>query len=94
MYGTRFSKYKFKQSSAFINYAKFSISCLGPQLWNRILLEIERNISNLLIFKIRVKEKFLSTDNELDYFQIQEIIKKRPEDNARIHFALKDAWFK
>lgn len=67
-YGTRFSKYKFKQSSAFINYAKFSISCLGPQLWNRILLEIERNISNLLIFKIRVKEKFLSTDNELDYF--------------------------
>ena len=67
-YPTSFSKYNFKQSPAFINYAKFSISSSGPQLWNRILSETQKSISSLLIFKARMKEKLLSADNELDYF--------------------------
>ena len=41
-YPTRFSKYNFKQPPAFINYAKFSISCRGPQLRNRILSGTEK----------------------------------------------------
>ena len=41
-YTTRFSKYNFKQTPAFTNYAKFSISCQGPQSWNRILSETEK----------------------------------------------------
>ena len=31
-YRTRFSKYYFKQSPTFINYAKFSTSCRGSEL--------------------------------------------------------------
>ena len=67
-YPTRFSKYNFKQPPAFINYAKFSISCRGPQLRNRILSGTEKNISNLLIFKARINENLLSTDNKLNNF--------------------------
>ena len=62
-YQTRFSKYNFKQPLPFINCAKFSVFSRGPQLWNRILY-----FSNLVIFKVQIKEKLLSTDNELDYF--------------------------
>ena len=38
------------------------------------------------------KEKPLSTDNELDYFQIQEVNKKQPKGIAYIYFAFKSAW--
>ena len=86
------TKCNFKQPPSFINYAKFSISARGPQSWNRILAGTEKNISNLLIFKARIKEK-LSTYNELDYFQVQEVNKKHPKDNTYISFAFKGAWW-
>ena len=41
-YPINFLKYNFKQPSAFTNYAKFSISSRGPQLWNIILSETEK----------------------------------------------------
>ena len=44
------------------------ISCRGPKLWNRILSETKKNISNLLVFKAQIKEKLFSTENKLDYF--------------------------
>ena len=50
----------------------------------------EKKNSNFLIFKAQIKEKLLSTDNELDYFQIQEVNKKQPK-TAYI-FAFKGAW--
>ena len=86
------TKCNFKQPPSFINYAKFSISSRGPQSWNRILAGTEKNISNLLIFKARIKQK-LSTYNELDYFQVQEVNKKHPKDNTYIYFAFKGAWW-
>ena len=86
-YQTRFSKDNFKQPLAFINCAKFSVFSRGPQLWNRLLY-----FSNLVIFKVQIKEKLFSTDNELDYFQIQEMNKKHPKDNAYIYFFFKDGW--
>ena len=51
----------------FISYVRFSISSWGLQLWNKILSETEKNISNLLIFKPKIKEKLLSTDIESNY---------------------------
>ena len=36
-YPTFFSKYNFKQPSAFINYAKYSVSSWGTQIWDRVL---------------------------------------------------------
>ena len=53
--------------SVFISYVRFSISSWGLQLWNKILSETEKNISNLLIFKPQIKEKLLSTDIESNY---------------------------
>ena len=48
-----------------------------------------KNISNLPIFKARMKEKDLSTDNELDYFKVREVIKKQPKDKTYVYFAYK-----
>ena len=49
-YPTRFSKYNFKQPTAFINYAKSSIFSRRPKLWNVLLSETEKSFPNLLIF--------------------------------------------
>ena len=44
---------------------------------------------NLPIFKARMKEKDLSTDNELDYFKVREVIKKQPKDKTYVYFVYK-----
>ena len=36
-----------------------------------------------------MKEKDLSTDNELDYFKIREVIKKQPKDKTYVYFVYK-----
>ena len=47
-----FSKYNFKQPPAFVNYAKFSISSRGPQLWNIILSETEKTSQTFSFSKL------------------------------------------
>ena len=36
-----------------------------------------------------MKEKDLSTDNELDYFKVREVIKKQPKDKTYVYFVYK-----
>ena len=61
-YPTHSSKYSLTQPPAFVNYATF--------LGTTILPETGKNNSHLFIFKARLKEKLLPTDNKLEYFEI------------------------
>ena len=40
-----------------LNYAKFSISSRGPQLWNKISSDTEKHVSNPFIFKAQKKQQ-------------------------------------
>ena len=44
--------------SAFINYAKFSISSQGPQLWNRILSHTEKTSQTFSFLRLESKYNF------------------------------------
>ena len=66
-----------------LNNAKFSISSRGPQLWNKILSDTKKHVSNPFIFKAQKKKQkkqkktktLFSTDNDLEIFYIQEFNK-------------------
>ena len=46
----------------------FEISRRGPILWNTVLDATRKEIESLPLFKGKVKEMLLSSDNELSFF--------------------------
>ena len=83
-----------------LNYAKFSISSRGPQLWNKILSDTKKHVSNPFIFKAQKKPKkqkqktLFSTDNDLEIFYIQEFNKMMElVHGVLIMNLLKNLWF-
>ena len=68
LYPTRFSKVNYIKPTYKLNKCKFQISVGGPYLWNEFLTQTEREIESTSNFKIIVKQKLLSSYNELSHF--------------------------
>ena len=66
-YLTRFSKYNFRQPPAFINYDNTQYLLGGRNYGIQFYQRLKKN-SNLVTFKIQIKGKLLSNDNEVDCF--------------------------
>ena len=67
-YPTIFSKRNDIKPTSELTRSKYRISVRGPALWNEFLIDIEKKIRNLLLFKRKVKSKSLSYENEVIFF--------------------------
>ena len=67
-YPTTFSKRNYIKPTSELTRSKYRISVRGPALWNEFLIDIEKKIRNLLLFKRKVKSKSLSYENEVIFF--------------------------
>ena len=68
LYPTRFSNVNYIKPTYKLNKCKFRISVRGPYLWNEFLTQTEKEIESTSSFKILVKQKLLSSYNELSHF--------------------------
>ena len=68
LYPTRFSNVNYIKPTYKLNKCKFRISVRGPYLWNEFLTQTEKEIESTSTFKILVKQKLLSSYNELSHF--------------------------
>ena len=68
LYPTRFSNVNYIKPTYKLNKCKFRISVRGPYLWNEFLTQTEKEIESTSTFKILVKQKLLSSYNELPHF--------------------------
>ena len=68
LYPTRFSNVNYIKPTYKLNKCKFQISVRGPYLWNEFLTQTEKEIESTSNFKILVKQKLLSSYNELSHF--------------------------
>ena len=68
LYPTRFSNVNYIKPTYKLNKCKFWISVRGPYLWNEFLTQTEKEIESTSNFKILVKQKLLSSYNELSHF--------------------------
>ena len=68
LYPTRFSNVNYINPTYKLNKCKFWISVRGPYLWNEFLTQTEKEIESTSNFKILVKQKLLSSYNELSHF--------------------------
>ena len=68
LYPTRFSYVNYIKPTYKLNKCKFRISVRGPYLWNEFLTQTEKEIESTSNFKILIKQKLLSSYNELSHF--------------------------
>ena len=68
LYRTRFSNVNYIKPTYKLNKYKFRILVRGPYLWNEFLIQTEKEIESTSTFKILVKQKLLSSYNELSHF--------------------------
>ena len=68
LYSTRFCNVNYIKPTYKLNKCKFQISVRGPYLWNEFLTQTEKEIENTSSFKILVKQRLLSSYNELSHF--------------------------
>ena len=67
-YSSRFLKYNFKQPPAFTNYDNHEYILVDHNYGIQFYQRLKNNFPKLVIFKIKIKEKHLSTDYEVDMF--------------------------
>ena len=67
-YSTRFSGNNYCMKNSRSKTASFSIIYRGPYLWNNILTEDIKNSQTLNIFKTKLKQKLLDSEDEKNYF--------------------------
>ena len=67
LYPTRFSYVNYIKPTYKFNKCKFQISVRGPNLWNEFLTQTEKEIGSTYNFQILVKQKLLSSNNELSH---------------------------
>ena len=65
---TRFSNFNYIKLTYKLNKCKFRMSIRGPYLWKEFLIQTEKEMASTSSFKIVVKEKLLSSYNELSNF--------------------------
>ena len=68
LYPTRFSNVNYIKPTYKLNKCKFRISVRGPYLWIEFLTQTEKEIESISTFKMLVKQKLLSSYNELYNF--------------------------
>ena len=51
-----------------LSRTKYRISVKGSALWNKFLIESEKEIENLSLFKSKRKSKLLSYESEVIFF--------------------------
>ena len=64
LYPTRFSSVSYIKPTYKLSKCKFLISIWGPDLWNELLTQTEKEIESTSSFKIVVKHKLLPLYNE------------------------------
>ena len=67
-YPTNFSQFTYKIPKTALSKSKFRISIGGSSIWNNFLLNSEKEIESLRLFKSKLKLKLLSFRNEITYF--------------------------
>ena len=65
---TRFSNFNYIKLTYKLSKCKFRMSVRGPYLWKEFLIQTEKEIESTSSFKIVVKQKLLSSYNELSHF--------------------------
>ena len=67
-YPTNFSQSSFYLKRYSLNSTKYSISILGPKLWNVVINKEEKNIQSYSLFQKRIRPMLIKIKNEIDYF--------------------------
>ena len=67
-YPTAFARSNFVKPKTALAQSKYRISIRGPALWNELLSTSEKELTNKLLFKSRIKEKVIKLENEKKYF--------------------------
>ena len=67
-YPTNFSKLNYIKPTSQLSRSKYRISVRGPAFLNEFLIDSQKEIENLSLFKSRVKSKLVSYENEVIFF--------------------------
>ena len=67
-YPTGFARSNFLKPKIVLAQSKYRISIRGPTLWNELLSTSEKELSNKLLFKSKIKEKVIKLEHEKKYF--------------------------
>ena len=67
-YPTNFSHLNYEKPKLKLSKCKYRITFRGPTIWNKFLGDMEKEIENPPLFKLKVKTALISFDNEIKHF--------------------------